>query len=78
MALTVDVQEAKTQLDESLSRVSMGEEVIIAEAGKSVARLVSAVERPAERVPGTAKGKIVIAPDFDAPLPPEILEAFYK
>ena len=28
------------------------------------------------RTPGSAKGKIWIAPDFDAPLPDELLDAF--
>jgi hypothetical protein len=30
------------------------------------------------RKPGSAKGKIIIADDFDAPLPDDILEEFYK
>jgi antitoxin (DNA-binding transcriptional repressor) of toxin-antitoxin stability system len=47
-----------------------GEEVIIAKAGKPVARLVPL---PAisfsPRKPGNDKGKVIIQPDFDAPLP---------
>ncbi len=42
----------------------------------SVARLIPIGDRPATRVSGTAKGKVIIAPDFDAPLPDETLEAF--
>jgi antitoxin (DNA-binding transcriptional repressor) of toxin-antitoxin stability system len=53
-----------------------GEEIIIARAGKPVARLIPIGDRPATRVSGTAKGKVIIAPDFDAPLPDEILKAF--
>ena len=37
---TVNVHEAKTQLSQLLLRISMGEEVVIAKAGKPVARLV--------------------------------------
>jgi antitoxin (DNA-binding transcriptional repressor) of toxin-antitoxin stability system len=47
-----------------------------AKAGTPVARLVPFSEKPIRRVPGTAAGKIVIGPDFDAPLPDDVLEAF--
>ncbi len=76
MAITVNIHEAKTNLSRLLLRVSAGEEVIIARSGKPVARLVPLVERPARRVLGTARGKVTIAPDFDAPLPDDILDAF--
>ncbi len=56
----------------------MGEEIIIAKAGKPVARLVPIGERPSRRMPGSAIGKIVIAPDFDDPLPESMLEEFEK
>lgn len=75
---TVNIHEAKTHLSRLLARVSLGEEITIAKAGKPVARLVPVEEKPKQRVPGTAKGKIWIAPDFDAPLPDEILDEFYK
>ena len=54
----------------------MGEEVIIAKAGKPIARLSPLGKQAVQRVPGSAKGKIWIAPDFDAPLPEDLLEAF--
>ncbi len=76
MAVTVNVHEAKTHLSKLLERVMGGEEVIIARAGRPVARLVPIEEKPARRVPGSAAGRVVIAPDFDAPLPDDILEAF--
>ena len=53
-----------------------GEEVLIARAGKPVARLIPALGRV--RQLGTAKGQVQIADDFNAPLPPEVLEQFYK
>ncbi|BAS15727.1 hypothetical protein AHiyo8_40300 [Arthrobacter sp. Hiyo8] len=40
-----NVQEAKTRLSELLNMVERGEEVVIAKAGKPVARLVK-IERP--------------------------------
>ena len=76
MTVTVNIHEAKTHLSRLLSRVMAGEEIIIARAGKPVARLIPIGDRPATRVSGTAKGKVIVAPDFDAPLPDEILEAF--
>jgi prevent-host-death family protein len=78
MALTVNMHQAKTHLSKLVARVVLGEEVVIAKAGKPMARLVPIQDQPRKRVPGTAKGQIWIAPDFDAPLPDEILDEFYK
>ena len=70
------MHEAKTHLSRLLVRVSIGEEIVIARAGKPVARLVAIDEEPAQRLPGTAKGQVVIGPDFDAPLPQDLVDAF--
>jgi prevent-host-death family protein len=75
---TVNIHQAKTHLSRLLVRVSHGEEIIIAKAGKPVARLVPEREKPKRRVPGIDKDKIWLAPDFDAPLPDEIIDEFYK
>lgn len=76
MAVTINIHEAKTHLSKLLQQVLMGEEIIIARAGEPIAKLVPFTDKPRTRVPGTAKGKIWVAPDFNAPLPPEILDAF--
>jgi prevent-host-death family protein len=76
MATTVNVHEAKTQLSQLLVRVSMGEEVVIARAGKPVARLVALDVKLKRRSPGSAQGQVWVAPDFTAPLSEDILEAF--
>lgn len=76
MTTMVNVHEAKTRFSKLLSRVAMGEEIIIAKAGKPVARLIPFAQELPKRTPGSAQGKIWIAPDFDAPLPDEILDAF--
>lgn len=73
---TVNVHEAKTQLSQLLQRISMGEEVVIARAGEPVARLVPITPKPLRRTAGSAQGQVWMAPDFDAPLPDEILAAF--
>ena len=72
----VNVHEAKTHLSRLLARVARGEEVVIARAGKPVARLVPMTRPKGPRVLGRDKGKLVIAEDFDAPLPPELLATF--
>ncbi|QAA76334.1 MAG: hypothetical protein BIP78_0568 [Candidatus Bipolaricaulis sibiricus] len=76
MTLRVNVHEAKTHLSRLLARVEGGEEVVIARAGRPIARLVPISERPDRRVPGTARGKVTIAPDFEAPLPESVLREF--
>jgi prevent-host-death family protein len=70
--VTVNIYEAKTHLSRLLEHVAAGEEVVIARAGKPVARLVGYTESTGPRVGGQWKGRVRIADDFDAPLPPEI------
>lgn len=67
-ATTVNVREAKTHLSRLLQRVAMGEEVVVARAGKPVAKLVPLAPRRLPRTPGAAKGQVEIRDDFDAPL----------
>ncbi|HEY4219099.1 MAG TPA: type II toxin-antitoxin system prevent-host-death family antitoxin [Gemmatimonadaceae bacterium] len=74
MPKPVNIYDAKTRLSELVERAAAGEEVIIAKAGKPLARLVPL--RVAERTPGRGAGKIKIAPDFDAPLPDDVLRDF--
>jgi prevent-host-death family protein len=68
MALTINIHEAKTHLSELLQRVLQGEEIIIAKAGKPIARLTPYRQKPTTRIPGIDAGKIQISADFDAPL----------
>ena len=51
---------------------------MISKAGRPVARLVPAGERPERREPDTASGRVVVGEDFDAPLPEEVLEALER
>ena len=72
---TVNVHEAKTQLSRLLARVEGGEEIVIARAGRPVARLLPAA--PAERrTPGALKGRMELDPRFDDPLPEAELAAW--
>jgi prevent-host-death family protein len=75
MARIVNLYEAKSQLSSLVEEAAEGREVIIAKAGVPRARLV-AVRPAAARRPGGSKGRIWVAADFDAPLPPDILAGF--
>jgi prevent-host-death family protein len=73
MPSTVNIFEAKTNLSKLIERVEQGEEIVIARAGKPVARLTR-VERARKPIRfGALKGKIWIADDFDDPLPEDFL-----
>ncbi len=63
-----NVHEAKTHFSKLLERVLRGEEVVIAKAGKPVARILPVVTNAPQRKPGIDKGKVVILPNFDDPL----------
>jgi len=76
--MEVNIHEAKTHLSRLLEKVTAGEEVIIAKAGKPVAKLVPIKRAPKKRVWGTAKGDFVVPDDFNDPLPKEIEDLFYK
>ena len=65
---TFNIHEAKTHFSKLLERVLKGEEVIIAKAGKPVARILPVVANMTTRTPGIDKGKITIMPNFDDPL----------
>jgi len=74
--VTVNIHQAKTQLSKLLQRVESGEEVVIARAGKPVARLVRVPDAHLRRTPGLAKGKIWMSPDFDHPMTEQELDQF--
>ena len=75
---TVNVHDAKTHFSKLLNRVESGEEIVIAKAGKPVARLLPLVTRVQKREPGSAKGKIVLEKSFAKPLPASLLKEFEK
>jgi prevent-host-death family protein len=72
----VNIHEAKTHLSRILAWVATGEEVIVAKAGKPIARIVPVSKPRKKRIPGQDKGLVTIARDFDAPLPEKILAGF--
>lgn len=74
---TVNTHEAKTHLSRLLKRVAAGEEIVIARAGKPVARLVPLEYGTAPRELGFVREGLRIGEDFDAPLPPDVIRTFY-
>ncbi|MGE0866472.1 MAG: type II toxin-antitoxin system Phd/YefM family antitoxin [Vicinamibacterales bacterium] len=75
MEKLLNLYEAKTQLSALVDEAAAGAEIIIAKAGKPLAKLV-AFRATARRKPGRAKGLVWIGDDFDAPLPVELQAAF--
>ena len=73
---TVNIYEAKTQLSKLVDLASSGTDVIIARAGKPMARLTALQNENRLTGLGALKGKGWIADDFDAPLPDDLLAQF--
>jgi len=77
MTKTVNLYEAKTQLSLLVEQAAAGEEIIIAKAGKPMARLVSLTAAMHPRTPGGWEGKVWLAEDFDAELSADELTTWY-
>lgn len=78
--ITVDLSEAEANCPNLVQRAAEGEEVVIAKAGRALARLVPP-ENPATHEPrplGLLKGLVKVPDNFDDPLPDDILDAFYN
>jgi prevent-host-death family protein len=68
MATVVNMHEAKSSLSRLVKRAAAGEEIVIANHGKPVARLTRLARR-SKKIPWDIyKGQIEMADDFDAPL----------
>ena len=73
---TVNLYEAKTNLSQLVERAARGEEVVIAKAGRPLARLVPLAKRTAPRPLGLFAPEVEIGADFDDPLPEGFRRAF--
>lgn len=73
---TVNIHAAKSQLSRLLDAAVAGEEVIIARAGKPIARIVPIEQQKERRKLGTLAGQFRVPDDFDDPLPDDVLDAF--
>lgn len=70
-----NISEAKAELSALIEEVQKGNEVILAKAGRPVAKIVPYHGAKQRRTPGALKGKITIAADFDQ-LPDDMGAAF--
>ncbi|MFA5985081.1 MAG: type II toxin-antitoxin system prevent-host-death family antitoxin [Methylococcaceae bacterium] len=76
--IQINIHQAKTQLSKLVDEAAQGEEIIIAKAGRPVARLVSlATNECKTRTPGGMKGQIWLADDFDVPMVDEDLAVWH-
>jgi len=73
---TVNIHEAKTHLSRLVDEVAAGAEIIIAKAGKPMARLTPIAAPARKKCLGLLKGKIKVPEDFNAPLDDKTLAAF--
>jgi prevent-host-death family protein len=72
----VNLYQAKTHLSALVDEAASGQEIVIARGGRPAAKLVRVDEPKRKLVYGRLKGKVKVAADFDAPLPPELQAAF--
>lgn len=76
--MIVNIHEAKTNFSKLINRALNGEEIIIAKDGSPLITLTPYNPEVSKRKGGQFNGIMQIADDFDAPLPNEILNSFYK
>jgi prevent-host-death family protein len=76
MAPVIDLYQATSALSQLVDRAAAGEEIVIAKAGKPLAKLVRFAEQKKPRQPGGWEGRVIISDDFDDPLPEDLLAAF--
>jgi len=74
--MQVNIHEAKTNLSRLLLRVEEGEDIIIAKAGKPIARLTKFTAKHPKRRLGMDTGLFEVPDDFDRPLPDDVLAGF--
>jgi prevent-host-death family protein len=77
----VNLYEAKTHLSSLVERAAKGEEIVIAKAGKPMAKLISVTadenaSKPLRKFGQNLLGITYIADDFDSPLPEDVLRDF--
>lgn len=72
----VNIYEAKTRLSELVQEAASGRDVVIARAGRPVARLTRLAETSRKRRLGVLDGRLRIPDDFNRPLPDGVLRSF--
>ena len=73
----VNTHEAKSQLSKLIAAAREGEEIVICQAGKPVARLTAySSERKVPKL-GTGAGKVILHPGWDSPETDAEIEAMF-
>jgi prevent-host-death family protein len=72
----VNIYDAKTRLSQLVDMAAAGEDVVVSRNGKPLVRITALVPQKRRIKFGVLKGKVKIAPDFDAPLPNDVLADF--
>ena len=73
---SINIHEAKTHLSRLVDEVSAGAEIVIAKAGKPMARLIPFQRRSSRRKLAALAGRFSVPDNFDAPLPSDVLDDF--
>jgi prevent-host-death family protein len=76
MPKVINIHEAKTHLSRIVEEVAAGKEILIAKAGRPMARLSPIAAGVKKKRLGLLKGRIEVAADFNAPLPNAVLAGF--
>lgn len=72
----VNIYEAKTRLSQLVDKAAAGEDVVVSRNGKPLVRITQLVDAKRAVKFGVLKGRVKVASDFNAPLPPEALAGF--
>jgi prevent-host-death family protein len=76
MSKAINIHDAKTHLSRLVEQAAQGKEIVIAKAGKPMARLVPLENAPRPKKFGLLEGRFKVPDDFDAPLDPRVLALF--
>ena len=76
MSTIINIHEAKTHLSRIVEDVAAGAEVVIAKAGRPMARLVPLESAMDKKSLGQLRGRLVVPDDFNTPLPPDVAASF--
>jgi prevent-host-death family protein len=72
----VNIYDAKTRFSQLVDKAAAGEDVIVSRNGKPLVRITRLDDARRRIQFGLLAGKVIIAPDFDSPLPDEVLAGF--
>ncbi len=72
----VNIYEAKTRLSQLVDKAAAGEDVVVSRNGKPLVRITQLAGTRRRIKFGVLKGRVSLSPDFNAPLPDEVLAGF--